>query len=139
MPVTGLQDQNSFGSRLMQYRAQGYDLNAPPVSVRPVFESIGRGAGRYRAEPLPMPDTSQVMQSGKMVSITPENYARSFVPSTIQGGKEIPGGQALFIHPSSGEWVPFSQLPIGQDGLRQSIGQQDGNPAPCSLCHRVRH
>lgn len=122
-------DPNSTGRRLFEQRSQGYDLNATPVSAVAKPVSFGRfGATRYEAAPLPMPSTADVMRTGQVVSISPENYARSFVPSTISAGKEIGGGQALFIHPQTGKWVSFAELPVGPGGLRQSLGQQDGNP-----------
>lgn len=122
-------DPNSTGRRLFEQRSQGYDLNATPVSAVAKPVSFGRfGATRYEAAPLPMPSTADVMRTGQVVSISPENYARSFVQSTISGGQQIGGGQALFIHPQTGKWVSFAELPVGPGGLRQSLGQQDGNP-----------
>lgn len=119
---------NSYGVRLFQFRKTGYDLGAPAISEVPEVAKQGfRGSVlEWKAKPLPMPDTSGVMQTGKVVPVTPENYARSFVDASRTGG--IGGGQALFIHPQTGKWVRFAELPVGADGLRQSLGQQDGNP-----------
>jgi len=109
-----------------KYKREGYDLSAPPVSV--VVNRDPRTGAIRGTSPLPMPDTSGVAKTGRIVSVTPENYARSFVGPERSGGQEAGGGQALFIHPQTKQWVRFSELPVGSDGLRQSIGQQDGNP-----------
>ena len=111
---------------LSKYKREGYDLSAPPVSV--VVNRDPRTGAIRGTSPLPLPDTSGVANTGRIVSVTPENYARSFVDSIKSGGQEAGGGQALFIHPQTKQWVRFSELPVGADGLRQSIGQQDGNP-----------
>lgn len=119
---------NSYSARLTQFRRQGYDLGAPAVSeiAEPAKMGYRGSVSQWKATPLAMPDTAGVMQTGKVVPVTPENYARSFVDASRTGG--IGGGQALFIHPQSGKWVRFAELPVGADGLRQSFGQQDGNP-----------
>lgn len=109
-----------------KYKREGYDLSAAPVSV--IVDRDPRTGAIRGTRPLPMPDTSGVMKTGRIVSVSPENYARSFESSVISGGQEAGGGQALFIHPNTGKWVRFSELPVGADGLRQSLGQQDGNP-----------
>jgi hypothetical protein len=76
-----------------------------------------------------MPDTAGVIKTGRVVSVSPENYARSFRSGQFgPGGEKIGAGQSLFIHPQTGKWVKFAELPVGKDGLRQSFGQQDGNP-----------
>lgn len=35
---------------------------------------------------------------------------------------------ALFIHPQTGKWVSFQELPTDSSGNPQALGQQDGNP-----------
>lgn len=102
-----------------------------PVTAKPVTEVItgGGGGGRFgsspvRTMPLPMPDTSAAVQSGRPVTVTDTHLAES-LSSGYQGRG---GGLALFIHPQTGKWVSFQELPTDSSGKRQALGQQDGNP-----------
>lgn len=101
-----------------------------PVTAKPVTEVItgGGGGGKWsspvRTMPLPMPDTSAAFQSGRPVTVTDTHLAESFVPG-LQGRGS---GLGLFIHPQTGKWVSFQELPTDSSGKRQALGQQDGNP-----------
>lgn len=66
-----------------------------------------------------MGSAEQYLQGGQVVPVTPEIYGSSFLNS---------GAQAAFIHPQTGQWVPFSQLPVGANGQRMTIAQPDGMP-----------
>ncbi len=120
----------AYSTAWTNYKRRGYDLSAPAISTIAIPDKVGyRGTTSWKAAPLPMPDTSGVMKTGRVVSVSPENYARSFISGQFgPSGEKIGAGQALFIHPQTGKWVKFAELPVGKDGLRQSFGQQDGNP-----------
>lgn len=66
-----------------------------------------------------MGSAEQYMQGGQVVPVTPEIYGSSFLNS---------GSQAAFIHPQTGQWVSFSQLPVGANGQRMTVAQPDGMP-----------
>lgn len=120
-----------FGAqKISEFRKTGnYDFSVKPISSAPVYSGGGRIGQKVTSAALPMPDTSDVVKSGQVVSITPYDYSKSFTEPIYHGGKVIrEAGQALFIHPASGKWVPFSELPIGSDGKPQSLGQKDGIP-----------
>lgn len=76
----------------------------------------------YKPSTTIMPDVSSVLQSGKIVDVTPEHFMRGF--SVV--GKDT--YQGLYIHPQTKQWVKFTELPRDQNGMPQAIGQSDGNP-----------
>jgi hypothetical protein len=82
----------------------------------------GLNLNRFPVSTTVMPDVSSAVASGKVVDVTPEHFMRGF---SVQDKNSV---QGLYIHPQTKQWVRFSELPRGQNGMPQAIGQADGNP-----------